>query len=156
MGGAVVHRAHQRPKTAIVGDALDRRTSVRREPAPQESLARVRLRTGREVAVLNVCDEGLLVEGHVRLLPGTHLDVHIVTATGRVLVRCRVVRSEVGKIAPEGVCYRGAVAFQQPIDTSAPGYGLPSDARGNGAGEGSLYPEGADTALHEGRQRLSA
>lgn len=156
MGGAVMHRAHQGPTIAGGGDALDRRAAARRVPGRHEPIARVRLRTGREVVALNVSDEGLLVEGYVRLLPGTHLEAHVVTGTGRVLVRCLVIRSEVGAIGPEGVCYRGAIAFQQPLDTSAPGYGLPSDGRASGAGEGSHYPAVDDMSLHMERQRLSA
>ena len=41
----------------------DRRTAARRTPAADETLARLRLRTGRELAVVNIGDAGALV-GH--------------------------------------------------------------------------------------------
>ena len=70
----------------------DRRRSPRRTPARDEPLSQVRLRAGRQLEVINVSDTGLLAEGEMRLLPGTHVDVHLVTAEGRSLIRSRVIR----------------------------------------------------------------
>ena len=79
-------------------NGFDRRRAVRRVPQPTETLSRMRLRTGRELAVVDISPSGALVEGATRLLPGTHVDVHVVTRHGRVLVRTRVVRSsEIGR-----------------------------------------------------------
>ena len=78
---------------------LERRTTARRTPAPEETLARLRLRTGRELAVVDIGDAGALVEGTTRLLPGTHVEVHVVTREGRTLVRSRVTRAWVLAVA---------------------------------------------------------
>ncbi|HLG57805.1 MAG TPA: hypothetical protein VI485_20845 [Vicinamibacterales bacterium] len=76
----------------------------------------MRLRTGRELAVVDVSPVGALVEGATRLLPGTHADVHVITRHGRVLVRARVVRALVWHLAPDAVRYRAALAFDTPLD----------------------------------------
>jgi hypothetical protein len=79
----------------------------------------MRLRAGRDLAVLDVSDAGALVEGTTRLLPGTRVDVHVVTGAGRVLVRSRVVRAFVQSVDVDGVMYRSGLAFEQRVDTSA-------------------------------------
>ena len=91
---------------------MERRKASRRVPAPDEPLCRVRLRAGREL------DVGALVEGTTRLLPGTHVDVHVVTPEGRTLVRSRVVRAFVHRVGADAIRYRGALAFERAIDTS--------------------------------------
>jgi hypothetical protein len=90
-------------------------------PGPTDALSRIRLRGGRELAVLNVSTTGALVEGSTRLLPGTHLDVHVTTRRGRVLIRARVVRCEVWAITADVVTYRGALAFAEPVDLPSVG-----------------------------------
>ena len=64
----------------------------------EEPLSRVRLRAGRELQVVDVSVAGALLEGTARLLPGTHVDVHMVTRDGRVLVRSRVVRAHMRRV----------------------------------------------------------
>src|SRR5512147_2595373 len=80
---------------------VDRRASARRVPAPEETLSRIRLRTGRELAVVDIGDTGALVEGTARLLPGTHVEVHVVTRDGRTLVRSRITRAAVFAVAAD-------------------------------------------------------
>ena len=80
-------------------------------PDPLAPIARVRLRTGRELTVIDLSPLGVLVEGSTRLLPGTHLDVHVTSAQGRIPVRARVVRCHVWSLTAEVVQYRGAFAF---------------------------------------------
>jgi hypothetical protein len=118
----------------------DRRGAVRRVPQPDETLARVRLRTGRELTVVNISPSGALVEGTTRLLPGTRAEVHVVTRHGRMLVRTRVVRSLVWRLEPDLVCYRTALAFDTSIDTEVEGYSVPAEIPGNDGGQGTLYP----------------
>ena len=99
----------------------ERRHAPRRVPDSGEPLVAVRVRGGRELAVIDVSDEGVLVEGQARLLPGTHVEVHVVTSTGRVLVRTRVVRAFVSALQG-GIRYRSALAFDRHVDTGpAPG-----------------------------------
>ena len=139
-----------------MGGTLDRRLARRRVPGAGEPLARVRLRTGRDVEVCDVSDGGALVDGRARLLPGTHVDVHVVALTGRVLMRCRVVRSLVSRIDDTGVSYRSALAFQHPVDTQSPGYDVPGAVGVTPAGEGTPYPPpAADEGITED-ERLSA
>lgn len=80
---------------------------------------RVRLRAGCELEVLNIADGGVLAEGPARLHPGAHVDVHVVTREGRVLVRSRVVRAFISHLQADLVRYRGALAFERMIDTTA-------------------------------------
>jgi hypothetical protein len=151
----------------------DRRRAPRRIPQGDEPLSRARLRTGRELAIINVSSAGALVEGLTRLLPGTRAEVHLVTRHGRVLVRTRVVRSFVWRLDADAVCYRTALAFDAAVDidpalsepteskglalsepneskglalserSESNGYALPGEILRNGEGQGSPYPGGA-------------
>ena len=124
----------------------DRRRSPRRTPASDEPLSQVRLRAGRQLDVVNVSDAGLLAEGEMRLLPGTHVDVHLVTAHGRVLVRSRVIRAFVCRVCRDRIDYRGAIAFERPVPTAAVGYSMPVETGASDTTLGKPYPEGAVTA----------
>jgi hypothetical protein len=119
----------------------ERRRSARRQPESHESLGRVRLRTGRELAVIDIAPGGVLVEGTTRLLPNTHLDLHVVTRTGRVLVRCRVLRAVVCHLEADVVRYRVALSFDRMVDTAA-GYAVPLPISGDFAPAGIAYPAG--------------
>ena len=93
----------------------ERRRATRWIPGPVEALSRVRLRTGGELVVINVSTTGALVEGTTRLLPGTHVDIHVTGAQGRVLVRARVIRCAVWAFTADVIQYRGALAFNAPV-----------------------------------------
>jgi hypothetical protein len=100
----------------VLTDLGDRRRSGRWMPGSIDALSRVRLRGGRELVVVNVSTTGVLVEGTTRLLPGTHLDVHVTAAQGRILVRARVVRCAVSAVTADVITYRGALAFDEAVD----------------------------------------
>lgn len=137
-------------------NCVERRRLERRAPGEGESVSRVRLRTGRELSVVDVSDGGALVEG-ARLLPGTHLDVHVITRDGRVLVRSRVVRAYVAELQSNAVRYRGALAFDRAIDTSrATGYALPSAAMAHRREPGSDYPVSTSSAVAPNEHRMTA
>lgn len=123
----------------------DRRRAERRLPAADEPLSRIRLRAGRELATIDVSDTGLLAEGEMRLLPGTHVDVHLVTRDGRLLVRSRVVRAFVCHVAPNQIRYRGALAFETSVQTAVIGYPLPDRSESPAAQQGNPYPDAAAT-----------
>jgi hypothetical protein len=137
-------------------DDTERRRASRRVPQRDETLARVRLRTGRELGVVNISTCGVLVEGSTRLLPGTHADVHVVTRHGRTLVRSRVIRSLVWRLDAEAVCYRTALAFDTAVDTDsgpAPserresnGYPVPTKSPVIEGGAGNGYPNSEDAS----------
>jgi len=118
---------------------VERRTTARRTPAPDETLARLRLRTGRELAVVDIGDAGALVEGTARLLPGTHVEVHVVTREGRTLVRSRVTRAWVFAVAADIMQFRAALAFDARVNT-APSWVVTTRATLSGASTGSRYP----------------
>jgi hypothetical protein len=117
--------------------ARDRRRAARRVPDPEEPLSHVRLRAGRELLVVDLSPAGALVEGETRLLPGTHVDVHVLTSEGRVLVRSRVVRACVSALWSDRVQYRGALAFDRPVNT---GYAVPIAAATASDPAGTHYP----------------
>ena len=122
----------------------DRRRAARRSPFGRELLSRVRLRGGRELDIVNVSRAGALVEGEVRLLPGVHVDVHVTTAEGRVLLRSRIVRAFVWSLKADVVMYRGALAFPQLIVVDREGYGIPEAAAMSAVHGGTAYPHTFD------------
>lgn len=140
----------------------ERRRAVRRTPHADESLARVRLRTGRELAVIDISSIGALIEGTTRLLPGTRTDVHVVTRHGRLLVRTRVIRSFIWRLERDVVCYRTALEFDTLVETDADptlsehrgssgpalsehgesnGYQVPAEIPRNDEAQGTRYPD---------------
>lgn len=123
--------------------AIERRRSPRRIPAPDEPSSRIRLRAGREFVTVDISSTGLLAEGETRLLPGTHVDVHLVTRDGRLLVRSRVVRAFVCHVSHHEIRYRGALAFDHPVDTDAFGYPMPEASETRISEQGNPYPEPA-------------
>ena len=122
---------------------FERRRAARRVPAADEPLSQIRLRAGRELVAVDVSDAGLLAEGEMRLLPGTHVDVHLVTRDGRLLVRSRVVRAFVCHVGPHQIRYRGALAFDRPVQTAAVGYPMPEALEAPRDAQGNSYPDSA-------------
>ena len=118
---------------------VDRRAASRRTPHADETLARMRLRTGRELAVVDIADAGVLLEGTARLLPGTHVEVHVVTREGRTLVRSRVTRAWVFAVAADTLRYRAALAFDTRVNT-APSWVAATPQTPPGVSTGSSYP----------------
>lgn len=94
----------------------ERRRSDRVESA-DSTWARVRLRTGHEVALVNVSGVGALVETSARLLPGSAIVLHVVADDRTIAVRATVTRCHVCAIVKDaGVRYRCALAFAEPAD----------------------------------------
>jgi hypothetical protein len=135
---------------------MEHRKAARRAPAREEPLSRLRLRTGRELAVVDISNTGALVEGHVRLLPGTHLDVHVVGRDGRTLVRSRVVRCWITRLDADAVWYRGALTFDRTVDTASVGYPIPAAPHAGGDVGGPDYPSSAPLASSSVAERLCA
>ncbi len=96
---------------------MERRRATRRTVAADEPLAHAKLRTGGQLVVLDASNWGALAETTARLLPGRHLDVHIVTSGGRTLVRSRVARAYVCRVQSDAIHYHTALAFEQAVDT---------------------------------------
>ncbi len=117
----------------------ERRATARRIPAADEPLCCARLRAGREIAIVDVSDAGALVESAARLLPGTHVEVHVVTREGRTLVRSRVTRAWVHVVTADTLRYRAALAFERRLN-STPGWVAATQNVTLGAFAGSAYP----------------
>ena len=82
----------------------------------------------------------------MRLLPGTHVEVHLVTADGRVLIRSRVVRAYVCLVTRDRIEYRGALAFERLVSTAASGYLIPDGTKAPSDERGKPYPDPAADA----------
>ena len=67
---------------------MERRRKPRRPVAANEPLSNARLRTGGQLRIVDASSWGVLAETAERLLPGRQLDIHVMTAQGRTLVRC--------------------------------------------------------------------
>ena len=124
--------------------ATERRRDPRRTPAVDEPLSQIRLRAGRQLAVIDVSDTGVMAEGEMRLLPGTHVEVHLVTRDGRELVRSRVVRAFVHHLCAPRVLYRGALTFDRPVQTAVVGYAMPEGDDAPTSLSGNPYPDSSN------------
>jgi hypothetical protein len=134
---------------------VERRRAERRVPAAGEPLARVRLRTGRELTVINIACRGALLEG-AALLPGSYVDLHVTTAHGRALVRGRVVRSYVSGLTADAIWYRNGLSFEQAVDTASAGYPLPGSPTDDVEVRGSRYPRSEKGAARAPLNTLTA
>ena len=135
---------------------MDRRKAPRRLVGGEEPLSRARLRTGGQLLVLDASAWGALTESTERLLPGRHLDVHVVSVQGRVLVRSRVARAFVWRLAADSVTYRAALAFDRAVEVCADGYVMPVAALPAEIPPGSAYPHRSVAGDIEFTERLSA
>jgi hypothetical protein len=102
-------------------DVPERRQTRRQSPGTGDSLCRVKLRIGPELAVIDIAGGGVLVEGTARLAPGARVDLHVVPRQGRVLVRTTVVRAWVFRLRSDAVTYRAGLRFDHPIDIEPAG-----------------------------------
>ena len=127
--------------------SVERRRATRRTVAADEPLAHAKLRTGGKLVVFEASKWGALAETAERLLPGRHLDVHIVTPAGRILVRSRIARAFVCRLEPNAIAYQVALAFEQPVDTG-PCAPMPPPALASvSSPEGKPYPERRDADI---------
>lgn len=120
---------------------MERRRAIRRSVSADEPLAHARLRTGGQLRVVEASSWGALVETRDRLLPGRHLDVHIVSAEGRQLVRCRVARAFVVKVDADALHYHAALSFDRVVDVRVDGYAVPAPLLESAMDRGMAYPD---------------
>jgi hypothetical protein len=135
---------------------MERRRADRRVVSDDEPLSRGKLRAGAELRIVDASSWGALAETRERLLPGRHLDLHIVATTGRVLVRARVTRAYVCRVHAEAVDYRAGFAFEQAVDVRAEGYPVPAAAAARVADAGTCYPDRPPLTDIEFAERPSA
>jgi hypothetical protein len=108
----------------------DRRRARRHRTLHDHGIVSARVRPGREASLLDVSAGGALVETTYRLLPGSHIELHIATNERRASVRGGVLRSAVVGVRATGMCYRSAIGFNHLlswfVDGEAGGYGVPT------------------------------
>ena len=99
----------------------DRRRSVRKGCCTLRRDLTARLRSGQDLALLNLSPGGALVEGSFRALPGTTVELLLLAPGWRGLATARVLRCHVAALHPSrGVRYRAALAFAERV-------GVPGD-----------------------------
>ena len=91
----------------------------------------VRVRPGRDGAVVDVSAEGILIDTIHRLLPGTTVEVLLACADRRTTIRGRIVRCTVASLHSSVVRYRGAVRFDRSIASflDLDGYVIPTECQ---------------------------
>lgn len=110
--------------TVTAAAPQDRRAATRFTPETRALSTRARLRHGAEVTIVDVSATGVLIEGRCRLRPGGVAVIRLELADEAGALSCRVVRCHVSAVGgQEGVCYRAALAFPQPLvlDDGSPG-----------------------------------
>ena len=135
---------------------MECRRSVRRGVDAGEPLSFARLRTGGSLRVIDASSWGALVETRERLLPGRHLDVHVVSSTGRALVRARVTRAHVARLASDAIDYRAALAFDRAVNVDPAGYAVHRFVVSAAGPAGSSYPANVASGDIEFVEPLSA
>src|ERR1041384_3688172 len=118
---------------------MERRRAARRPVTLNEALSGGRLRTRGQVRIGDAAAPGARLETAERLLPGRNLDVHIMSAQGRVLARSRVVRACVAHLTADSIRYQAALAFERALDVHVEGYALPAALRGFDVEAGTRY-----------------
>jgi hypothetical protein len=102
-------------------DPADRRSARRFAPAMQGLSDKARLRHGPEVIVVDLSTAGALIEGPCRLRPGAAVSTWLELSGQPVVHACRVVRCHVSAVhGAEGVSYRAALRFDQPLALGGP------------------------------------
>lgn len=93
----------------------ERRSARRRSLDEVPHVAGVKV-SSEKVDVVNASRGGILVQGALRLNPGTDSLVEVLSTRAPVRVRGRVVRCEVIGLSATGARYRVALAFNSPLD----------------------------------------
>jgi hypothetical protein len=103
-----------------VSPFAERRAHVRLRPVELPRPVLVRMKHGPLLTVVDLSAGGALVETSERLNPGTQLVLELLTpsAPTATTVASRVIRSHVTSVR-EGLRYRGACAFSNPLELSA-------------------------------------
>ena len=83
-------------------------------------LNNMKLTWGPELRVLNISTSGLLVESGIRFTLGNREEFQIETDGQELIVRGRVVRSDVARVDRLGVKYIAAAVFDKPFDNLQP------------------------------------
>jgi len=78
-------------------------------------LERARLRNGSPLSLIDLSIGGAFFEVNSRLTPGDSTEFEFVGRDGRAVTAGRILRSEIVEVRSDGVWYRGACAFDDPL-----------------------------------------
>ena len=95
--------------------APERRAYPRVRAVTMTGMERARLRPGRTAQVVNLSAGGALIETDWRLLPGTRVEMQLGEPVALFRVAGRILRSQVARLDPGGIRYRGALMFEQRV-----------------------------------------
>jgi hypothetical protein len=114
-------------RTWLSGPRQERRAAARVRTFEEHGIVGARVRAGRDATVLDVSDDGILIDTPHRLLPGATIELQLAGTERRATVRGHVVRSTVASLR-NGVRYRGAVLFERPLGSllDVDGYSIPA------------------------------
>ncbi len=113
----------------------ERRDAQRQTAAECNWLTSARLRTGSEVAVIDLASGGALIEASARLLPGATVELHLGAPGWRWFATARVLRCRVSAlVAEQGVRYRAALRFDRCLEPPGP------ESRGEGVDQAPAAP----------------
>ena len=99
--------------------AVESRSAVchrRKTPEEIEGFESVVLRPGGQVEVLNISNDGILVQTEAHTKPGSAVRVSIVTTGATYEVRAKIVRSEITTVDGSGLHYLLGLAFDDTLD----------------------------------------
>ena len=99
--------------TAVRG--LERRAAPRHALVEEHAILGLRIRPGYDASLLDISASGVLVQCVHRLLPGTSIELQLMTQEQRVPVRGAVVRCVVARLRPSAIWYCGAIAFDRRL-----------------------------------------
>jgi len=93
----------------------ERRLARRITAIAELGIRQAKVRPGHEAAVLEISSNGALIETSLRLMPGRQIELQIERGGQITPIRGRVIRSQVARVQPSRVSYRGAIGFEQPL-----------------------------------------
>lgn len=98
---------------SVVAEERRRSPRLAARELPEELTGRIR--PGHQVRVVDVSRSGVLIDSARRLLPGTHVEVHLECGDDRHASRARVIRCGVSHLDAQVVVYRAALAFEREL-----------------------------------------
>jgi hypothetical protein len=129
---------------------VDQQIRERREdarfPLPARLDVRATLRPGTLVVLLDVSSRGALIQAARPLRPGARVHLQVLTSSRRFVMVATVLRCMVWSlIGTDGVIYRGAMRFDQPVEWAWAGatrrvHGMPEHAGPKGLTRGNRIP----------------
>jgi PilZ domain-containing protein len=93
----------------------ERRLARRITAIAELGIRQAKVRPGHEAAVLDISSHGALIETALRLMPGRQIELQIERGGQIMPIRGRVMRSQVARVQPSRISYRGAIGFEQPL-----------------------------------------